>query len=149
MALETVVLAVGPEDDDRIEELAATAIDVAGPAGARVVLAHVFTREEFDDALETLDYEFGESADPDEVAAHHTTIREIGSRLSEAGVVYETRGAVGNHGDRIVDLSEDMDADLVVVGGHKRSPTGKAVFGSTAQQVMLNAACPVTFVRKD
>jgi nucleotide-binding universal stress UspA family protein len=109
----------------------------------------VFTREEFDDAVETLDYEFGDGADPDEVASHHSTIRDIEDRLDEAGVDWMVRGDVGPHGKRIVSLAETSDVDLVIVGGEKRSPTGKAVFGSTAQTVMLNAPCPVTFVRKN
>lgn len=48
-----------------------------------------------------------------------------------------------------VALAEEIDADLVVIGGRRRSPTGKAVFGSIAQEVLLNAPCPVTFVRGD
>jgi len=44
-------------------------------------------------------------------------------------------------------LAAEVDADLVVVSGRKRTPTGKAVFGSTAQTVLLDAPCPVTFVR--
>jgi nucleotide-binding universal stress UspA family protein len=47
----------------------------------------------------------------------------------------------------VVALAEELDADLVIVGGRTRSPAGKAVFGSTAQEILLESPCPVTFVR--
>ena len=49
----------------------------------------------------------------------------------------------------LAEAGADVAADLVIVGGRRRSPTGKAVFGSTAQEVMLEAPCPVMFVRSD
>ena len=147
MALETVLLAVGPNDADRIDELADAVLDIAGPAGATVVVAHVFTDDQYDGVVDRLEFESTGEADPNEVADRHTTVRELVSRFEDAGLATQVRGAVGNHGEQIVDLAEATTADLVVVGGRKRSPTGKAVFGSTAQEVMLNAPCPVTFVR--
>ncbi|UPV72746.1 universal stress protein [Halorussus limi] len=149
MALQTILLAVGPGDADRTEELASAVSDVAGPTGARVVLAHVFTDEEFDGVVSQLDYDPNGEIDPDEVAARHATVRQLTDAFDEAGVEYNVRGRVGAHGETIVDLANEVNADRVVVGGRKRSPTGKAVFGSTAQEVMLNAPCPVTFVRGD
>jgi len=149
MALETLLLAVGPNDASRIEELARTVIDIAGPAGADVVIAHVFTDDEYETAVDRLEFEAVAEADPDDVADRHTTVRELEEQLVEAGIESTVRGAVGDHGDEIVALAEDIDADLIVVGGRKRSPTGKAVFGSTAQEVMLSSPCPVTFVRGD
>jgi len=149
MALETLLLAVGPNDASRIEELARTVIDIAGPAGANVVIAHVFTDDEYETAVDRLEFEAVAEADPDDVADRHTTVRELEEQLVEAGIESTVRGAVGDHGDEIVALAEDIDADLIVVGGRKRSPTGKAVFGSTAQEVMLSSPCPVTFVRGD
>ncbi|WP_435180245.1 universal stress protein [Halorussus sp. AFM4] len=147
MALETILLAVGPGDATRTEELAEAVIDIAGPTGATVVLAHVFTDEEFDGVVSNLDYDPAGEIDPDEVAQRHATVRELSNAFDEAGVEYTVRGRVGEHGETIVDLAEEVGADQVVVGGRKRSPAGKAVFGSTAQEVMLNAPCPVTFVR--
>ncbi|GGN88734.1 MULTISPECIES: universal stress protein [Haloarcula] len=147
MALQKILLAVGPNDKDRIDELAATVTDIAGPTGAEVVIAHVFTDDEYENVVDRLEFESAAEADPDEVADRHTTVRELEKRLNDAGIELSVRGAVGNHGQQIVDLAEEVSADLVVVGGRKRSPTGKAVFGSTAQEVMLNAPCPVTFVR--
>ena len=149
MTLQTMLLAVGPGDADRAEALADAVTEVAGPTGARVVLAHVFTDDEYDEVLDRLEYDPMDEVDPDEVAARHATVRELTRAFDEAGVEYEVKGRVGPHGKSIVQLAKEVRADRVVVGGRKRSPTGKAVFGSTAQEVMLNAPAPVTFVRGD
>ncbi|EMA48423.1 universal stress protein uspa-like protein [Halococcus salifodinae DSM 8989] len=150
MALGTVLLAVGPGDADRIDRLAEETIDIAGPSDATVVLGHVFTDEEYAESLDRLGFDTtsGEVS-PDDVASRHATIRELIGQLDEASVEHAVGGAIGGHGDSIVGLAEKADADLVIVGGRQRSPAGKAVFGSTAQEVMLSAPCPVTFVRAD
>ena len=148
MTLETILLAVGPGDAERTDELAEAVIEVGQPADSTVVLGHVFTQDEFEDVLDRLAFDpDAEAADPDDVAGRHATIRDLRRPLEDAGVEYVIRGAVGDHGKTIVDLAEEVDADRVIVGGRKRSPTGKAVFGSTAQEVLLSAPCPVTFVR--
>ncbi|WP_135826808.1 universal stress protein [Halorussus ruber] len=149
MALDTILLAVGPGDAQRTEELASAVSEVAGPTGAKVVMAHVFTDEEFDGVVSNLDYDPSGDIDPDEVAQRHATVRQLTDEFDAAGVEYSVRGRVGDHGETIVELAKEVNADRVVVGGRKRSPAGKAVFGSTAQEVMLNAPCPVTFVRGD
>lgn len=149
MALETILLAVGPNDADRTDELASTVTDIAGPADADVIIAHVFTDDEYETVVERLEFEAVSETNPDEVAERHTTVRTLQSHLKDAGIKTSVRGSVGDHGAEIVTLAEDNGADLAVVGGRKRSPTGKAVFGSVAQEVMLSAPCPVTFVRGD
>lgn len=149
MALENVLLAVGPSDDERIEPLARTTVDVAGPAGATVTIAHVFTQEEYEDARESLDISPSDEVSADAVARRHATIRDLADRFEDVDVSYDIAGSVGEHGERIVSLADEVDADLAIVGGRKRSPTGKAMFGSTAQTVLLSAPCPVTFVRGD
>ncbi|MFC6990107.1 universal stress protein [Haloplanus sp. GCM10025708] len=149
MAIETVLVAIGPRDVERAPRLAEEAKDVAGPSGATVVLAHVFTEEEYHDTLDKLDVQLErEATTPDDVARHNATIRDVADDLAEDGVDYEIRGIVGDPGEAIVELAGRTNADQVIVGGRKRSPTGKAVFGSVAQEVMLNAPCPVLYVRQ-
>jgi nucleotide-binding universal stress UspA family protein len=149
MTLNTILVAVGPGDADRAEELAEAAVEVAAPSNETVVLAHVFTDEEYDDVLDRLEFDTEQTeVSPNEVAKRHATIRTLADSLDAYEVEFEIRGAVGDHGETIVDLTEELNADRVLVGGRKRSPTGKAVFGSVAQTVMLSAPCPVTFVRE-
>jgi nucleotide-binding universal stress UspA family protein len=147
--LNTVLVALGPKDENRAEKLAEKAIDIAGPAGATVVLGHVFDEDEYDDTVARLGFDANGEVTPDDVAERYSAIRTLAATFEEAGVDYEVRGAVDDYGVGVTKLADDLGADMVVIGGRKRSPAGKAVFGSTAQEVMLAAPCPVTFVRAD
>ncbi|WP_265108472.1 universal stress protein [Halosolutus halophilus] len=49
----------------------------------------------------------------------------------------------GDTEDDILDWAEEYDVDAIVLGGRKRSPVGKAVFGSVTQSVILNTDRPV------
>ena len=59
---------------------------------------------------------------------------------------YEAVGRIGKPAKEIVAYADEVDADYVVVGGRSRSPVGKALFGSTAQGVLLDAGRPVLAV---
>lgn len=146
MALETVLLALGPNDSDRVDKLAQTVLDIASPADAHIVLAHVFTEDEFETAANRLDFANPGDASPAEVATRLATVREVANRLDAEGIEYVISARIGSHGTGVVDIATQQDVDLVV-GGRQRSPAGKAMFGSTAQQVLLESPSPVTFVR--
>ena len=45
--------------------------------------------------------------------------------------------------------AEAADASLIVVGIRHRSPMGKLLLGSAAQQILLEAACPVLAVKPE
>jgi len=55
-------------------------------------------------------------------------------------------GLVGKPSTEVIDYADERDASYVVVGGRKRSPAGKALFGSTTQSILLNANRPVLTV---
>ncbi|GAA0681857.1 universal stress protein [Natronoarchaeum mannanilyticum] len=167
MAIETVLLAVNDEDDERIERMIDVVLDVAKPLDATVVIAHVIPEdhEELstssvplagssapyilsdDEYADLLDEYPLEEYDVDDVVAHQKTVQSAVDRLADTGVDYQIRGAVGEPGDGIVALADEVAADRVVVSGRHRSPTDKVIFGSVAQSVLLKSPAPVTFVR--
>jgi nucleotide-binding universal stress UspA family protein len=53
----------------------------------------------------------------------------------------------GDVGDAIVDLTNKLRPDLLVLGARRRSPVGKALLGSVAQTIILEASVPVLVVK--
>lgn len=69
--------------------------------------------------------------------------------LKEAGFECETLLSVRGMetGEDIVRIAEEKGAEEIVIGVQRKSKVGKLLFGSTAQYIILNAACPVVTVR--
>lgn len=75
----------------------------------------------------------------DRVAA----VRRCTEHLESAGVSVDVMDESGDAAETITELATAETPDLIVLGGRKRSPVGKAIFGSVAQQVILNTDRPV------
>lgn len=148
MTLETLAVAVGPNDNVRTDGLSRAIIDVAKPTGATVVLLHVFSEDAYESGVADAGFDPDDPPSPDELASRLEGIDGISAALGEAGVDYEVEGTIGNERAAILRETADADADLLYVGGRKRSPTGKAVFGSTVHGLMMDSPCPVLFVRE-
>ncbi len=50
-------------------------------------------------------------------------------------------------GEDLVKLAEENKVEEIIIGVRRRSKVGKLLFGSTAQYVILTAACPVVSVK--
>jgi len=70
-------------------------------------------------------------------------VRIARNRLQEADIEVEVEGYGGDAARAILNVADEHDADQVVVAGRKRSPTGKALFGSVTQSVILDTDRPV------
>lgn len=64
--------------------------------------------------------------------------------LDEQGIDVELLGRAGNPVETILDVADEYDVDGIYVGGPKRSPTGKVIFGSVTQDVIMQSDVPVT-----
>jgi nucleotide-binding universal stress UspA family protein len=119
---------IGIDEDEAHAQLCAEEV-VGMPGGGdekRVTLIHSFT-----------DNPSGASA------AQLAPVRAASDVLDEAGIDYEVTESSGDPAETIIDAADEVDADLIVIGGRKRSPAGKALFGSVTQTVILNAGRPV------
>lgn len=147
MSVQTVLVAVDDGDTDRLDSLAEAAIDLSKPAGATVELVHAFSNAEYDEAKAKLDSSEG-TVTPTAVAQQDGLLGDLGDQLGAAGLSYNTHGCLSEGtGGGVAELADELDADFVVVGGSKRAPSGKVVFGSTAQSVIVDVPCPVTLVK--
>jgi nucleotide-binding universal stress UspA family protein len=89
----------------------------------------------------------GDETDADDVRDGEDALNAVRSRLGETTTV-ETRQFVRGNGpaEDVLAYADEVDADEVVLGVRKRNPTAKVVFGSTAQQLLLQSNRPMAVV---
>jgi nucleotide-binding universal stress UspA family protein len=91
----------------------------------------------------------GGHEDEAEVMARREQLKETRRRLTDDGIPHRIHDYVrGNSAaSDILQAAADESADLIVLGLRRRSPVGKLLLGSTAQEVLLGADCAVLAVK--
>ncbi len=76
-------------------------------------------------------------------------VAEVRALLDDTGVPHEIRQQPSGHepADQVVDIADEVGAELIVIGMRRRSAVGKLLLGSTAQRILLDARCPVLAVK--
>ncbi|MBL8929228.1 MAG: universal stress protein [Kineosporiaceae bacterium] len=76
-------------------------------------------------------------------------LQELRSRLELSGLGFTLDHHVGEDtaAEAVVEAAHTVDASVIVIGIRHRSATGKFLFGSDAQRILLAAPCPVLAVK--
>lgn len=92
---------------------------------------------------------FGGGKDEDKLPQSREALADVEARLQADGVDYDIRELVRgmSPGDDLTAFAREQDIDLIVIGVRRRSPVGKLVLGSNAQDILLGADCPVLAVK--
>lgn len=72
---------------------------------------------------------------------------KLGAALAEAGLEYAVHRSGPDPAEQILGLADEHDAAVIVMSTKRRSPVVKLLLGSSAQQVILEAECPVLLVK--
>jgi nucleotide-binding universal stress UspA family protein len=91
----------------------------------------------------TLLHAFEKRPDRDVTARRVVSVRRAGQVLEELGIETDYVDSESEPARSILETATDRDADLIVVAGRKRTPAGKALFGSVTQSIILDSDVPV------
>lgn len=111
------------------------AIDEARLRDADLVVVHSMRGGTRDEAVEAQRY--------------REELARVDVRMRGEGIRYSIRELVLGHSpsEDLLTFTDSEGADLIVIGIRRRSPVGKLVLGSNAQDILLRAECPVLAVK--
>lgn len=124
---------------------------IAAGVGCELIVLDIVDENEFTGSVQRQANSGGQGESFDEVTTRAAmNAQELADEvLAGEDVEYEVLGVVGKIPNDILTVAEKRGCDHIFVAGRKRSPTGKAVFGDTAQSVILNFDGPVTVLTDD
>ena len=76
-----------------------------------------------------------------------STLKESAERIGGDGVEVKTYAREGDPADAILDVAEEEDADLIVVGNKGMRGTKRFLLGSVPNKVSHHAPCSVMIIR--
>lgn len=137
------VILVPVDGSKHAEKAVEHAVALAKSFGSKIILLHVVDTRQF----HTID---SESAN-----RFHAELRHMGDRIlsdmakkvKAAGVEVEAKLREGVPVTEIVMEAEELRADLIVMGTRGLTGTAHAVLGSTAEQTIRWAPCPVMVIK--
>lgn len=133
------------DDDEFSDAVVSRAHELAEAFDDELVVLHVMTQERFDARSENQpEYYVDEGAN--DAANRAETIAERAIPDSDRIV---PKGRVGTPDEEIIDAADRYEPRYLVLGGRKRSPVGKALFGSITQSVLLQVETPTVTIMHD
>ena len=141
-------IVVGTDGSETAGEAVRQATELAKAVGAKINLVSAFEpignqrlREERTQVPDDMQWMVNEREDVD------ATLRKAAEALGEAGVDVETFARQGDPADAILDVAEEQNADLIIVGNKGMTGAKRFLLGSVPNKVSHHAPCSVLIIR--
>jgi nucleotide-binding universal stress UspA family protein len=141
-------IVVGTDGSETAREAVRQASELAKQLGSNIHLVSAYEpvpegrlRDERQEVPEDLQWMVNPRED---VAA---TLEEAAEHLQQAGVQVETHAREGDPADAILDVAEEKDSDLIVVGNKGMTGAKRFLLGSVPNKVSHHAPCSVMIIR--
>ena len=129
-------------DGSEDSELAATtAVGLANITGSELHVLHVAPA--FPDYFEPSDPEPG----PTEREGRRILDEQVNKIENVGGAVAQSHLRMGGAAEEVIDLAEELETALIVLGSRGRGRIRRALMGSVSDSVVRHAHCPVLVVR--
>ena len=141
-------MVVGTDGSDTASEAVRQASELAKQMGAKVHLVSAYEpvpegrlREERQQVPGDLQWMVNPREDVSQ------TLEEAATRLREDGLDVETHAREGDPADAILDVAEENNADLVLVGNKGMTGARRFLLGSVPNKISHHAPCDVWIVK--
>ena len=141
-------IVVGTDGSDTAKEAVRQATEMASGLGADVHLVSAFEpvsnqrlREERGDAPSDVQWSINPREDVE------ATLREAAEAIEGAGVSVATYAREGDPADAILDVAEEQDADLVMIGTRGMTGARRFLLGSVPNKISHHSPCSVLIIR--
>jgi nucleotide-binding universal stress UspA family protein len=139
---------VGTDGSDTAAEAVRQATELAQSIGAQVHLVSAYEpvgaqrlREERQQAPDDLQWSINEREDVE------ATLKKAAEQIKGAGVTVETYARQGDPADAILDVAEEQNADLIIVGNKGMTGAKRFLLGSVPNKISHHAPCSVLIIR--
>jgi len=141
-------IVVGTDGSDTATQAVLQAVDLARSVGAKIELVSAYEpvagqrlREERRQAPEDLQWAINPREDVD------ATLETAAQVARDAGVTVDLYARQGDPADAILDVAEEQQADLIVVGNKGMTGAKRFLLGSVPNKVSHHAPCSVLIIR--
>jgi nucleotide-binding universal stress UspA family protein len=141
-------IVVGTDGSDTATQAVRQAVDLASAVGARLDLVSAYEpvsqqrlAEERRQTPEDLQWAIGPREDVD------AKLEAAAAIARERGVEVDLSPREGDPADAILDVAEERDADLIVVGNKGMTGAKRFLLGSVPNKVSHHAPCSVLIIR--
>jgi nucleotide-binding universal stress UspA family protein len=141
-------IVVGTDGSETANEAVRQATELAKSVGASIYLVSAFEpvgnqrlREERQQVPEDMSWMVNEREDV------NATLKDAEEQIKEQGIDVQTFARQGDPADAILDVAEEQNADLIIVGNKGMSGAKRFLLGSVPNKVSHHAPCSVMIIR--